>query len=143
MKYEQIACDFAKRTLMILESYRGEFETTMLVNCCLGLLVVPQEKDIAKIPDTIIPENGELWGLDRASITVNCQSCGYSLSNIVRKIRNGICHFNLESIPDDNGEINCLEIRDRGGFRARLTPAQLRVFVMALVSHVYGERGCR
>lgn len=114
-----------------------EYEVTLLVNCCLGLLVVPKEKDFKKIPDETIPENGNLWGLSRDSVTAKCGECGYELRDVIRKIRNGICHFNITSIPDDKGQIQFLIIKDRKNFVAKLSVDQLRTLVVSLTESVY------
>ena len=137
MDYEQISRDFAKRTKAIIEQYSGDYEVTLLVNCCLGLLVVPKEKDLAKIPHETIPEAGEVWGLSRESVTVKCGECGYELRDVIRRIRNGICHFNITSIPDDKRQIQFLEIRDRKDFVAKLSVDRLRTLVVSLTAHVY------
>lgn len=138
MDYRQISKDFAQRTKAIIEQYSGEYEVTLLVNCCLGLLVVPKEIDIDKIPDETIPENGEFWGLSRDSVTVKCSECGYKLRDVIRRIRNGICHFNITSIPDDKRQIQFLEIKDRKDFVAKLSVDQLRTLVVSLTERVYG-----
>lgn len=137
MDYQQITSDFAKRTKTLIEEYDGEYEVTLLVNCCLGLLVVPKEKDFKKIPDLVIPENGELWGLSRKMLTVKCNECGYTLPDVIRQIRNGVCHFNISSIPNENGQIEFLEIKDGGKFTAKLSVAQLKNLAFSLTDHIY------
>ena len=137
MNYEQLSSDFALRTKTLIEEYQGDYEVTLLVNCCLGLLVVPKERDFQKIPDDMIPVSGELWGLSRTSINVACQECGYSLRDVIRKIRNGICHFKIKTIPDENNQIDFLEIKDSGEFLATLSVEQLRILAFSLTDHVY------
>ena len=137
MDYKQISSDFAKRTKTLIECYQGDSEVTLLLNCCLGLLVVPKEKDFEKIPLDVIPETGDLWGLSRETVSVKCKECSYVLRDVIRKIRNGICHFNIRSIPNEDNQIEFLEIKDKGGFVAKLSVDQLKKLAFSLTDHVY------
>ena len=114
MDYKQIVRDFAQRTKILINEYKGVYEVTLLVNGCLGLLVVPKEKDFKKIPVEVIPEKDTLWGLSRESVSVKSKECGYVLREVIKQIRNGICHFDITSIPDENNQIEFLVIKDRG-----------------------------
>ena len=56
--YKDIDTDFALRTLRIIEQYdqakqpgRENFEVTLLVNCFVGLLILPHERRMRLIPD--------------------------------------------------------------------------------------------
>lgn len=137
MDYKQITKDFSERTKFIIDNYKGEFKVTLLVNCCLGLLVVPKEHYFNELPDIEIPESGELWGLSRTSVTVDCDKCGYKLSDILRRIRNGICHFKITSIPDEKNQIEYLVIKDRNNFSAQLSIQQLETLVTKLNEHIH------
>jgi hypothetical protein len=137
MNYDEMAKDFSTRTKYLVENYKGEYEVTFLLNCCLGLIVVPKEKDFDSIPNDEIPLQGALWGLTRQDIRVGCDTCGYKLRHVIRRIRNGICHFKLESIPDEDGQISSLTIHDSRDFDATLTVPQLREFALSLTRHVY------
>ena len=137
MDYKQIVRDFAQRTKILINEYKGDYEVTLLVNCCLGLLVVPKEKDFKKIPVEVIPEKDTLWGLSRESVSVKSKECGYVLREVIKQIRNGICHFDITSIPDENNQIEFLVIKDRGGFEAKLSVAQLKELAISLTDHVY------
>ena len=54
MEYKQeFELDFMSRTREIIEQYKEPYEATLLINCMLGLLVVPKEtlfNDIPPIP---------------------------------------------------------------------------------------------
>lgn len=41
---------FMRRTLQIIKDYKGKYDATILVNCLLGLLVVPREKFLEALP---------------------------------------------------------------------------------------------
>ena len=70
MRYEELVMDFAERTgknLAAIEKLAAAqaqekkkdedndkvFDTTQLINSCLGLIVLPREKDIQRIPSAI------------------------------------------------------------------------------------------
>lgn len=140
MEYpDSIEIDFVKRTLEIINDYSGNYEVTLLINCCLGLLVLPKEKYFKSIPIEEIPIEGKLWGLSRDSVNVGCSVCGYQLRDVIRKIRNGVCHFKVKTIPDGSRKINILEITDGGKFKATLTVDELKEFVISFASHVSKE----
>ena len=136
MEYNKIQRDFVSRTLKIVEEYEGENEVTLLINCCLGLLVLPKEKHFNKFPNTEITETKPIWGLTYDSITIDCDSGSYKLSDIIRRIRNGVCHFKINTISDGSGNISKLEIKDMGKFKVVLSVSQLREFIKALSNHV-------
>ncbi len=131
-----IEIDFIKRTLELINSYSGNNDVTLLINCCLGLLVLPKEKHFKSIPIEEIPLKGKLWGLSRKSVNVGCPVCGYQLSDVIRRIRNGVCHFKVKTIPDGSGEINMLEVKDTGEFKVTITVEELKEFAVSLATHV-------
>ena len=134
--YDKIEHDFVARTLELIEGYTGEYEVTFLINCCLGLIVLPKEKHYKSIPtEKKIPSIGTLWGLSQKNIK-DCISCGYGLRDVVRRIRNGICHFKVRTLPDDSGKINIIEIKDRGNFKAELSCDELKELATCLAKHV-------
>ena len=136
MEYKKIENDFVERTLKLISEYDGEFEVTLLVNCCLGLLVLPKEKHLNSIPDKEIPLEGSLWGISREHLSVDCGSCGYKLKDVIRRLRNGICHFKIKTIPDGSKQIKTLEIRDRGKFKAAFDVSQIKELAESLGQHV-------
>ena len=138
MDYDRIEVDFIERTLELICKYEEDedYEVTLLINCCLGLLVLPKEKHLNSIPDKKIPATSDLWGLSRHSVTVDCPCCGYKLSNVIRRIRNGICHFKIKTLRDDTGQISKVEIEDRGRFKAVLSIDAFRKLAVSLAKHV-------
>ena len=41
---------FIERSLALVQEYKGPFDATLLLNCLLGLLVVPKKSCLAAIP---------------------------------------------------------------------------------------------
>ena len=139
MEYDKIEKDFIVRTKNLIENYKGDYEVTLLINCCIGLLVLPKEKHLNSIPDITIKKDEETWGLSRKKIATDDREENYKLRNVIRKIRNGICHFNIKTIPDELGVIERLEISDRSGFNVSLTVKDLRVLTNSIAGHVLGS----
>ncbi len=68
MEYKQeFERDFMRRTLELLKQYKGPYDTTLLLNCLLGLLIVPKESSIDRIPEDPIDRLKE-WGISPKSI---------------------------------------------------------------------------
>jgi hypothetical protein len=60
--------DFGQRTLKLVTEYgHGKYSTTLLVNCRLGLLIVPKETMLDAVPDAPLSELAE-WGINPDSI---------------------------------------------------------------------------
>ena len=58
---------FIERSLILVQQYKGPFDATILLNCLLGLLVVPKESCLAAIPLVPISEL-EKWGINPNAI---------------------------------------------------------------------------
>lgn len=141
MEYQDINKDFIRRTLKIIEDYSGEYEITLLLNCCTGLLVLPKEVYECVIPSTDIPASGSLWGLKRSYLSFGAQGADYRLNDVIRRLRNGICHFKVQTIPDGSGQISTLVIKDSNSsgtsiFEAELPISALKELVKTLAHHV-------
>jgi len=139
MDYSDISLDFIERTLKILNDYSGDYEVTLLINCCLGLLVLPKEKHFDSLPETMLETKTEIWGLSQNNVTVDCDRCGYSLKDVIRRIRNGICHFKVSTISDGSGRISKVEVKDRGRFKVELTITQLSDLTSSLAKEILGQ----
>ena len=134
--------DFMKRTLSIVDEYKGPYDATILINCLLGLLVLPKEALIDKIP--IYPyEELAQWGINPKSIK-RFGRCDYghehtpNLRQLVKRLRNAVAHFNVEPLHLD-GEVSGFSFKDRNGFRAELSLDELREFVGKLAMHLKQE----
>ncbi len=156
IKKDKFDIEFIKRTTSVIEEYDGKFNVTLLVNCLLGLLILPHEyynkknysfleEDIEKIPEIkniIVPEkltfnptkkkNGEIVP-DRKSLKI-----------LLNKIRNGIAHQNIEAInQDDNWSgvsiWNCYPLKSNNiDMKIELTSRELKDFAL-FISNKYIE----
>lgn len=113
MQYEDVIKDFAKRTkknLEIIENLRKNgmeaYETTQLVNSCLGLLVFPQQHFLARIPEIPIEQLvQEGWSVPQVTGKFHQVA---NLRELVRYLRNAIAHFNIKFICDSENQISHL-----------------------------------
>ena len=79
MEYEpEFIRSFMKRTLAIARDYGGPFDATLLINCLLGLLIVPKETLIEKVPQEPFERLSE-WGISPTSIR-SIGKCEYGLN---------------------------------------------------------------
>lgn len=117
MDYQNLVVDFAKRTernLQVIEDMAGSsderqvYEVTQLINSMLGLLVFPQQKLFHSIPETpleTLREQG--WPIPHCRIG---PSESMTLKGLLRYMRNGISHFNIEFVSDNGRNLTGIMI---------------------------------
>jgi len=145
--YEQFETDFPKRTLKIIEQYerklpkgRENYEVTLLVNCMLGLLVLPYQHLTDQIPNMAVDRLPE-WSIESTLIRSwgrrNQQQAG-TLRELVHRLRNGVAHLRIQA-EGSEADITHLTFTDNNGFEARIPVANLRVFVKKLAATIIKE----
>jgi len=130
---------FMQHTLEIIREYKGDFDATILVNCLLGLLVIPKEKFLEAIPLDSISSFSE-WGINPDSIKqigkkTKKNKYPDTLRGFVYSLRNSVAHFRLNPIPATE-EVHSFEFTDRDGFRAVIKLEEIRDFVERLADHL-------
>lgn len=130
---------FIERSLALVQEYKGPFDATLLLNCLVGLLVVPKEACLASIPQVPIAELSD-WGIDPKAITSFGKCDGpnndpRNLRGLVWRLRNAVAHFRFTPVPS-SGEVKAFCFRDMSGFEATVPLSELRVFVERLASHI-------
>ena len=105
--YNQQEFDFITRTKKIIEQYKNceldeKFEVTLLINCCVGLLMVPQQHWYESLPSHIVSEE---WGITQADISISTNE--KNIANVARHLRNSISHYRFEQYG--NSEIEGFE----------------------------------
>lgn len=126
---------FMKRSLELVRSYTGPYDATLLLNCLLGLLVVPKESCLKAIPLDRI-ETLQDWGISPSCIVSFGKSRGEdddpeTLRGLVWKLRNAVAHFRFRPFPE-NGNVVGFHFEDMSGFKADVPLADLRRFVERL-----------
>jgi len=113
--------DFVTRTQELLVQYdemekdsQKKYEITLLINCFVGLIIVPQ----SKWNDSISPEeiSSERWGIDPSMISI-CKDGKLvdepkNLRNVARHLRNSISHYHFEIVNNSNHEIGSIKFQD-------------------------------
>lgn len=136
--------DFMRRTLKLVQRYEGPHDATLLLNCLLGLLIVPKEASLARIPLDPVTEL-ERWGISPTAIA----RCGRknkanpqpeTLRGVVHNLRNAVAHFRFSPQHHD-GQVAAFEFDDDNGFEATIAVAEMRVFVEKLADHLEGTAG--
>ena len=135
MQYTDFDNDFIQRTLDILLDYKAPWEVTLLINCLVGLLILPKERLFDKIPDVNIQELTDDWGIKPEHITnIHCRSCGHKLRNVIRQIRNSVAHMRVRAFSNGK-DIEIFEFKDTG-FSARIPVEALKIFAIKLATTV-------
>ncbi|MBQ6302045.1 MAG: hypothetical protein IJK75_06625 [Bacteroidales bacterium] len=114
--------NFIEKTRKIISQYdllniipEENFDVTLLLNCCVGLLLVAEEKGRGKV----YPENHRLeeWHIEESKITIikkgNRKKGGIiewrneekTIANICRHLRNSIAHCHFKAYSSDGTRI--------------------------------------
>ena len=143
MEFEQeFERDFMRRTLDLVRQYQGPYDATLLLNCLLGLLVVPKESSIEKIPEDPVDQFPK-WGITPTAI----RSFGFvtkvnprpkTLRGVVWNLRNAVAHFRFEP-RHRNRRVTAFRFTDNSGFEAIIDVGELRHFVEILADHLESQ----
>ncbi|MCH7770646.1 MAG: hypothetical protein IIA49_06470 [Bacteroidetes bacterium] len=102
--------EFVERTINILNSYKGKFEFSNLLNCTLGLIILPYENmgsssywkseivRLEDIPSFTIKLFEPIKKMKKGRIIRYPKTIGV----LLRKIRNGLAHQNIKPINKNN-----------------------------------------
>lgn len=112
MEFTDLTADLAKRTLQNLDyvqeqALRGEegvYEVTQLWNSLLGLIVLPHERVIRRLPTTPTTPTNELSPQGWPLLTTAGNE-PTTVQELVRCLRNAVAHFNVEFNAGTDGEI--------------------------------------
>ena len=149
---------YTRRTLeLVHQSGAGPYEVTNLINCLLGLLLVPRDSVFAALPD--VPVKGlQSWGITRNSIRKfsagrkgngrngngrkrrsarNGHPDGPTLRQLVEQLRTAVAGGRLKPRIANNRFVG-LELRDGKGFHMVLTTLELKRFVRKLAQYLGG-----
>ena len=106
--------EFIQRTLENLDASSGiEYEVTLLLNCLVGLVIIPAEAYLKKnytffnSPILCVPEVKELMENQYFQPTASRQEGGIykskqlTLANLIRSIRNSVAHNHIYCLPEE------------------------------------------
>lgn len=148
MSIYQNRIDFIKRTkafLTIPDENVKKYDKTFFLNCCMGLLVVPQQL-ADKHEQITIPGNVDYvnWGIKIENIKVNTpkKNCEeHSIDNIAYHFRNSLCHYLADVITCNVEKIKHIIIRDESPngeqtFKLELSFDDFKKFVLKYADEV-------
>ena len=100
--YDKLEYDFIDRTLNLIDQYESllpqfhfneQYNYTLLINCLLGLIVMPKERTISFIPkERLTPDFKSKMGLFESVINAEI----IYLKDLIIAIRNSIAHFDIK-----------------------------------------------
>jgi hypothetical protein len=155
IKNETFDIQFIERTKKIIENYKGTYNITLLLNCLLGLIVLPSEFYKRKSRNFFDVEIDKIQELDELTVNIYFKPTKRkrdntwvedkkSLKNLIKKVRNGVSHQQIECV-DDNGLWDRVIIRDFNLYNNNnleleisWTPKQLKIFALFVAdSYLY------
>jgi len=155
IKYEIFDIEFIERTKKVIEEYKGTYSITLLLNCLLGLIVLPSEyykRRSRSFFEKDCTEFKELKGLlDNATFNPtkrrnnNWVADNKSLKTLIKKVRNGVSHQQIECVGN-NGKWQSVTIKDINTFnqnnielQVTWTTKQLRNFALFVANSYLTE----
>ena len=111
--------EFVERTKSLINNYNGNYEFTLLLNCTLGLIILPLEvnrekrlnflncnlKDAAIIKTILEKDSEHIFNPTKKNRTTNkFEKAPKTLITFLYKIRNSLAHFAHSEPINENGE---------------------------------------
>lgn len=139
---EYFVKDFYKRTLNVLRSTQCEYDVALLINSMVGLLVVPKERYFHPmcVPDNYV--DSEILKQIRSTFKSNPD---IPLTQILRRLRNSVCHGNMEIKAEKSNyigeqpKIGSIVFNEKGGSSAEIPIGLLKNFLINFATNVCGD----
>ncbi len=129
--------DFILRTLKILEQYeevkiQPHYETTLLLNCFVGLLMLPQQEWYDNISTDLITQKE--WGLSPTYISFLKIGETKNVRTVATHLRNSVSHYNFKAFSNKKEEISSIYFFDQDRqenktFEATIPIRNLKIFI--------------
>ena len=130
---------FSQHTLRLVQGYSGPHDVTLIVNCMLGLLVVPKETMLDAIPESPLSQLSK-WGISPSCIKnpgrpTKTNPHPETLRGLVANLRHSVAHFRIKPVSA-TGEVHSFEYKNDVDLHAVIPVAQMREFVSLLAEHL-------
>ena len=127
------------RTRQILRDYKGEYDATLLINCLLGLVIVPKEEFLMSVPEDSFSTITE-WGIDGSSIknqgkVTDNNPKPATTRGFVINLRHSVAHFSLKPVSD-KGNVYAFDFTNDSEFHAVISLDEIRNFVWKLAERL-------
>ncbi len=147
MTEENTLRELIQRTQAIVREYNGDTDTTLLINCCVGLLIIPKEKWFNFLPKENV--NNECWGISPTGLCKKSKNRrnsdfdtipnDYSVKNVATHIRNAIAHARFMTMSDGENIVR-INLYDKNGkkeiaptnFQLEISVENFKKFVLKL-----------
>jgi hypothetical protein len=139
MEYHNFALDLGERTLKIIKQYHEidgdleeKYEVSLLINCLLGLVMLPKEKGQSYLPSKRVHELAD-WGIFKSKIN---GSKSKTVRELVEQLRGGVAHLSFDFKTDGNSQIEYVLVFDDNKVEvlAEFHVAELHPFLSNLYS---------
>ncbi len=138
--------DFVERTIKILEQYQSSkvqphYEITLLLNCFIGLIFLPQQLWYEQLSSALIEEKE--WGISPHHIGYISRNETKNVKSVITHLRNSVAHYNFTAFSNKNDEISSINFvdKDRSGnktFEATIPVKNLNKFIKIFSSSIMG-----
>ncbi|MNE71949.1 hypothetical protein D3C80_1678570 [compost metagenome] len=129
---------FMQRSLELVDTYQGEYETTQLLNALIGLLFFPHEKMRELIPGKTL-QDIDAWGFSQDCI-INAGTHNVpqeiNLREIVKRLRNSVAHCRVTPFPNDHRPCEGFCFVDLNNFEAKIPTDQIKNLMRGLLTHL-------
>lgn len=115
--YLQQEIDFIDRTIKIIKQYdtfqiavNEKYNVTLLLNCMVGLLILPQQHWFGFLPKDLISEKE--WGIKPEHISFIKKGETKNVIDFTRHLRNSIAHYRFKVFENKNCIISQIQFED-------------------------------
>lgn len=147
--YKNQEFDFVNRTKTIIEQYdklelakAEKFEVTLLLNCLVGLLILPQQNWFNNLPTDLVSQ--EEWGIRESDVSFMKNGETKTVKNIARHLRNSISHYRFKAFENSSNDISSIKFEDydpsnNKTFEAIISISSIRQFTTKLTNTFVSE----
>jgi len=114
--YKNQEFDFVNRTKTIIEQYdklelakAEKFEVTLLLNCLVGLLILPQQNWFDSLPTDLVSQKE--WGISPNHISTIKEKTR-NVKDVARHLRNSISHYRFKAFENKSDDISSIKFED-------------------------------
>lgn len=134
--YKNLEKEFIERTLSIIAQYETkkyeyifdeQYDHTLLINCLLGLIILPKERTITFIPKIRITQMlKKEMGIDKSTFNEDIKD----LRTLIISLRHSVAHFDLSFESNDTKFlIDKIVFRDGENIISTFEPLELLGFI--------------
>lgn len=136
--------DFVERMLKIIEQYESSkiqphYEITLLLNCFVGLIILPQQLWYEQLSGALIEEKE--WGISPLHIGYISKNETKNVKSVITHLRNSVSHYKFTAFSNRNEEISSINFidKDQAGnktFEATIPIKNLNKFIKIFSSSI-------